>query len=278
MAGVRADMRLVELGLCADKDEAARLILAGLVHFDTPAHNKVDKPGTQVACDTILSITPHKKYVSRGGDKLKGFLRSTGYSLSNKKVIDIGASTGGFTDCALQEGAHSVVCVDVGYGQLAWKLQSDERVTIFDRCNIRDFDVAAGGGPFDVAVADLSFVSLKGILPIISGCLSDGGDSLVLIKPQFEASRSDIGQGGIVNSPAAHIKILAQVVEAFAHSGLEIFALSYSVITGTEGNIEYWAAAKKVDEPQSAFTLQDTERVVNTAFEVHRAGEESNGR
>lgn len=270
-------MRLVELGLCSHKDEAARLILAGLVHFDTPAHNKVDKPGTQVALDAVLTVAPHKKYVSRGGEKLKGFLRKTGYSLSDRSVIDIGASTGGFTDCALQEGARFVAAVDVGYGQLAWKLQTDSRVRVFDRCNIREFDVKASGGPFDVAVADLSFVSLTSILPVIAGCLRDGADALVLIKPQFEADRVDISRGGIVSSHDTHIKILGDVVEAFTSAGLEIFELSFSVITGTEGNIEYWAAAKKVTESHSTITSAEIKRVVDGAFEIHRRGEENNG-
>lgn len=274
---MRADKRLVELGLCAQVDEAARLILAGLVHFDTPAHNRVDKPGEQVAPDTLLSIAPYKNYVSRGGEKLKGFLRSTGYSLSHKNVIDIGSSTGGFTDCSLQEGASSVTAVDVGYGQLAWKLQTDNRVRMFDRCNIREFDVEAGGGPFDVAVADLSFVSLTAIVPDIARCIVDYGDALILIKPQFEAGRDDIVQGGIVTSRDAHLRILSEVIACFAQASLEVFALSYSVITGTQGNIEYWAAAKKVINPHSGIKDEDIRQVVSTAFAVHKANEENNG-
>lgn len=248
MAKIRADRRLVEAGLCKTSHDASRAILAGTVFFANAAHARVETPGQQVAIDELLEINDARRYVSRGGEKLAGALRAFGFSPQGLRTIDLGASTGGFTDCLLQAGAKSVCAVDVGYGQLAWKLQNDPRVTVFDRTNIRTADPVTLGAPFDLVVADLSFIALEKILPVCGSLISQGthevgdaqGTLLLLVKPQFEAAKSEIGAKGVVRDPATHRAILLRLAHAARKAGFCVRAITFSPITGPEGNIEFW--------------------------------------
>lgn len=250
MARKRVDVVLVEQELFASQQEASRAILAGEVFFDTPAHDRVNKPGEQVDEATRFDVKTVKKYVSRGGEKIKGALSAFGYDMTGKHVLDAGASTGGFTDCVLQEGARSVSAVDVGYGQLAWKLRNDPRVSVFDRLNIRDARPKDIGGPFDVVVADLSFIPLEKVIGALKGMVVDGGDFILLVKPQFEADPDDVGHHGVVRESEVHKQVLARVLETFESFDLTIHDVTFSPIKGPEGNIEFWIYGSKVAPTQ----------------------------
>jgi len=267
---MRADMRLVESGMFPDAQSAARAILAGDVAFDTPAHERVGKPGQPVAIDARFLVTQAKEYVSRGGKKLKGALDDFSYDISHKRVIDVGCSTGGFTDCALQEGAESVCALDVGYGQLAWKLRIDERVDVRERENIRTVDLKAIGAPFDVAVADLSFISLGRVLAPMREAIGDDGEMIVLVKPQFEAEKCEIGEKGVVHDASTHIKVLLDVAKEFLRCDMDVADVTYSPITGPQGNIEFWIrgkARKPHDEDASGVDERRIEDIVAAAHE-----------
>ena len=251
MARERVDERLVALEYFASKQEAARAILAGEVFFADAAHTKVLKPGQQVSKECSFDVKTLKTYVSRGGEKLKGALRSFGYDMAHKHVVDVGASTGGFTDCALQEGASSVAAIDVGYGQLAWKLRTDERVSVYERTNVRLITPQDVGGPFDVAVADLSFIPLERVLDPIKKLVKSGGDFVILVKPQFEAAKHDIGSKGVVESIDTHVEVLTDVIHEFLDAGLKVHDVAYSPLKGPEGNIEFWIYASRLREEAS---------------------------
>lgn len=244
MNHMRADMRLVQSGLFPDAERATRAILAGDVAFDTESHERVQKPGQPVAIDARFLVTQTKDYVSRGGKKLKGALDDFGYDISHKRVIDVGCSTGGFTDCALQEGARSVCALDVGYGQLAWKLRIDDRVDVRERENIRTVDLEEIGAPFDVAVADLSFISLDRVLDPLRRAIGDDGEMIVLVKPQFEAEKCEIGDKGVVHDADTHIRVLTDAAREFLRCDMDVVDVTYSPITGPQGNIEFWIWGK----------------------------------
>lgn len=246
MARSRADELLVARGLYADVAAAARAIYAGDVTVDTPPLTSPLKPGTQLPDDATVRTSAAKRFVSRGGEKLEGALRVFGYDVFGVHALDAGASTGGFTDCLLQRGAASVSAVDVGYGQLAWSLRTDPRVVVHERTNIRTVDPAVIGGPFDLAVADLSFISLGKVAANVARALRDGGDFIALVKPQFEAAPSQVGAGGVVENEAVHRSVLAQAARDLASCGLAVEGLAFSPITGPEGNIEFWIRAEKV--------------------------------
>ena len=271
MTRQRVDELLTQQEYFSTQEEAARAILAGEVFINDAAHRKVLKPGEQLSDATTFDVKTIKQYVSRGGEKLKGALSAFNYDLSSKNVVDAGASTGGFTDCALQEGAAHVSAIDVGYGQLAWKLRNDQRVSVYERMNIREADAGAVGGPFDVAVADLSFIPLDRVLPALIELVNQRGDLIILVKPQFEAAQSEIGHKGVVSGQSTHSRILADVLKDFARYGLTVCDVTFSPIKGPEGNIEFWIYASRQQAETSIFPHQYEEcaaRVVAQAYEV----------
>lgn len=234
----RLDLVLVDRGLFPTRQKAQGAIMAGRVLVDG---QKEDKAGTKIPVNADITITGQDlPYVSRGGLKLEKALAVFPVSLKGKTVLDVGASTGGFTDCALQNGAQRVIAVDVGYGQLAWKLRQDPRVTTLERTNARYLTLAdIGGEPVDVVTVDVSFISLSLILPAVVALAKDTADYILLIKPQFEAGRDKIGKHGVVKDPKVHQDVILQVMHKAVELGLHVGGLDYSPITGPEGNIEY---------------------------------------
>ena len=245
----RIDTALVEQGLFSSTEQAGAAVLAGEVRVDGEV---VTKAGHAVADDAVIEVAEHKRYVSRGGEKLAGALDTFGLDVSGLRVVDVGASTGGFTDCVLQRGAASVCAVDVGYGQLAWSLRSDSRVTVFDRLNIRAADAVELGAPFDLVVIDVSFIPLRVVLPHLMSLLADEGQLVALVKPQFEAGKGSVGKRGVVRDPLVHELVLGGAVDAVRAAGLVVRGLTFSPIKGPEGNIEFWMWATRTGEPTNA--------------------------
>ena len=264
MAKKRLDVLLVEKGLCASRERAKTTLMAGCVQVDG---QRQDKPGTLVSETAVTTVAGDPiGFVSRGGLKLAKAVASFVIDLTDKRMIDVGASTGGFTDCALQNGASNVVAVDVGYGQLAWKLRTDPRVMNLERTNIRFLTLEqAGGTPFDFASVDVSFISLTKVLPIVAALLKDGAEAVVLIKPQFEAGRADVGKKGVVRDPAVHERVIAKVLEAATENDLRPCGLTFSPVKGPEGNIEYLLYLKKAADEQP---LPDAAAVVAQAHQA----------
>lgn len=239
MPRARLDQALVQRGLCDSREQAKRLILAGEVLLNgQPA----GKPGLPVADDAELVVKARPRYVSRGGLKLEGALQQFGIDVHGKICLDVGASTGGFTDCLLQHGAARVFAFDVGTNQLAWKIRSDPRVTARENFNVRHLRPDEVGQPVDLLVADVSFISLTLVLPPALAVLRPGGEAVVLIKPQFELSREEVSRGGIVRESALHQKACAKI-RAFVESQPTLIwrGLIESPIQGTDGNREFLA-------------------------------------
>jgi 23S rRNA (cytidine1920-2'-O)/16S rRNA (cytidine1409-2'-O)-methyltransferase len=237
MAGKeRLDVLLVERKLFDSREVARRFIMAGEV---TVAGQIVDKPGTKVSVDAAISVKAAPKYVSRGGDKLAAALDAFPMQVTGALCADLGASTGGFTDCLLQRGAAKVYAIDVGYGQLDARLRKDPRVVVMERTNARF--VAALPEAVQIVTIDASFISVRLLLPVVQGWLTPGADLIALIKPQFEAGREDVGKGGVVKSTDVHRRVLTEVL-TFAHSiGLSVQGLVRSPLKGPAGNIEFLA-------------------------------------
>ncbi|MDO4834057.1 MAG: TlyA family RNA methyltransferase [Bacillota bacterium] len=239
----RLDVLTSEKGIFGSREKAKAGIMAGLVLVDGQV---CDKPGMSVCETAEISLKEVScPYVSRGGLKLEKALKTWGFSLEGTKAVDIGASTGGFTDCMLRNGAGRVYCIDVGYGQLDWKLRTDERVVNMEKCNIRYLDVDEIGRDVDFASIDVSFISLKLVLPVAALLLHDEACLVCLVKPQFEAGREQVGKNGIVRDPKVHIRVIENVIGYGEESGLYPWGLTYSPITGTKGNIEYLLFMKK---------------------------------
>jgi 23S rRNA (cytidine1920-2'-O)/16S rRNA (cytidine1409-2'-O)-methyltransferase len=232
----RLDLLMVERGLVESRQRAQRLIMAGQVAV---GDRTVDKPGMRVPVAADLEIRGRLPYASRGGYKLAAALEAFDLAVEGRTAADVGASTGGFTDCLLQRGAARVYAIDVGYGQLAWKLQQDPRVVVMDRTNARYLERLPE--PVDLVVIDVSFISLKLILPAATGWLVPGGQIVALIKPQFEAGRKQVGKGGVVRDPAVHRAILADLLDWAQARGLGLMGLIPSPITGPAGNVEFLA-------------------------------------
>jgi 23S rRNA (cytidine1920-2'-O)/16S rRNA (cytidine1409-2'-O)-methyltransferase len=243
-------IRLTELvvarGLAASADDAARLIRAGEVLASDAV---LAQPHMLVDPTREIRLRARGRYVSRGGDKLAGALADFSFDVRGLRCLDVGASTGGFTDCLLQRGAAAVVAVDVAYGQFAWRLRADERVIVVERTNIRDIKPDAVGAPFDLVVADVSFTPLRTLLALLSSLLSEGGALISLVKPQFELAAAEVGKGGIVTDPAAHARALTLVIEAAAKAGLAPRAATFSPLKGSKGNIEFFVLARRVGVP-----------------------------
>lgn len=243
----RLDVLLLELGYYESREKAKAAIMAGLVFIGT---ERVDKAGTKVPRDAAITVKGSlHPYVSRGGLKLEKAIKHFNLDLRDVIMIDIGASTGGFTDCALQNGASRVYAVDVGYNQLDWSLRQDNRVQVLERTNFRHMTSEQLDGPKpSFATIDVSFISLKLILPVLAGLLELGGQTVALIKPQFEAGREQVGKSGVIRDPAVHGNVLREVLTTANKLGFELKGLTYSPITGGEGNIEflaYWTLAQQ---------------------------------
>ncbi|MCH4167234.1 MAG: TlyA family RNA methyltransferase [Megasphaera sp.] len=233
----RLDVILVNRGLSESREKAKATIMAGLVFVKG---QRVDKAGTKLSPDAAIEVKGNPiPYVGRGGLKLEKAMEAFPIDLQGVTMMDIGASTGGFTDCALQNGASKVFAVDVGYGQLAWKLRTDDRVVNMERTNIRYVTVDDIGAPVDFISIDVSFISLLKIMPAVVPLLADGGTMVTLIKPQFEAGREHVGKGGIVRDIAVHRDVIRHVTAGIAQCGLSPLDLTFSPIKGAEGNIEY---------------------------------------
>src|SRR5215831_16772254 len=234
--GVRLDRLLVDLGLAPSRERAQRLILAGEVLVgDRPA----TKPGTMVAADAPLRLRrPPSDYVSRGGEKLAGALDTFGLDVTGQVALDVGASTGGFTDCLLRRGARRVFAVDVGYGQLAWTLRQDARVTVLERTNARHLEASMLAEAPDLVTVDVSFISLALVLPAVAAVLRPAGSVIALVKPQFEAGRDQVRKGGVVRDPAVRAAAVARVRDEAQTLGLTVRGESDSVLPGPKGNRE----------------------------------------
>ncbi len=234
---VRLDDLLVARGLCADRDEALRCVLAHEVKVgDTFASSAAMK----VAADADVQVKGAGLYVSRGGLKLRGALDAFGLDVRGLHCLDAGCSTGGFTDCLLQAGAASVVCVDVGYGDLAWKLRSDPRTAVFERTNIRTADPAALGAPFDMIVVDLSFIGLASLAPVFAALSAPGAMFVGLVKPQFESQAGETDDRGLVIDEAVRARTVDEVQAALAAAGFDVRGVVESPICGRKsGNVEY---------------------------------------
>ena len=240
----RLDIAVLEKGLTPSRESAKALIMAGKIYVNG---QKADKPGTDINENDLLELRGETlRYVSRGGLKLEKAIAEFGVTLSDSNCMDIGASTGGFTDCMLQNGACAVTAVDVGYGQFAWKLRSDPRVTCLERTNIRTIDEAQFE-KFDFVSIDVSFISLTLVLPKADSLLKTGGEIICLIKPQFEAGREKVGKKGVVRDPQVHFEVIKKVLDFAVSLGLEVKGLTYSPIKGPEGNIEYLAYLAKTN-------------------------------
>nr|WP_297573500.1 TlyA family RNA methyltransferase [uncultured Peptostreptococcus sp.] len=274
----RIDVLLVDMGFFPSREQARRTIMAGNVFVD---NQRVDKAGTPVKVNSEIVVKGKPlAYVSRGGLKLEKAMNNFDLSLKGKVCMDIGASTGGFTDCMLQNGAVKVYSVDVGYGQLAWKLRQDERVVCMERQNIRFLELDALDERPDFASIDVSFISLKLVLPKAWELLNEAGRLVALIKPQFEAGREKVGKKGVVREKSTHVEVIEMVSQVAVKEGFKILDLDFSPIKGPEGNIEYLIYLEKtdkkieyIDEDQQASLLDEYEayhdRVVDLVDRSH---------
>lgn len=233
----RLDILLVKRNLIETREKAKRMIMAGLVFTNG---QRLDKPGMKVSEDLPITIKEKMPYVGRGGYKLEKALQVFSTSVLDKVIVDIGASTGGFTDCALQNGAKLIYAIDVGYNQLAWKLRSDDRVVVKERTNFRyaQDDLFAKGLP-NYATIDVSFISLRLILPVLSNFLVPNSEVVALVKPQFEAEKEQVGKKGIIRDPKVHFEVLNKIIDFADKEDYQFLDLSFSPITGGEGNIEF---------------------------------------
>jgi 23S rRNA (cytidine1920-2'-O)/16S rRNA (cytidine1409-2'-O)-methyltransferase len=236
----RLDSEVLTRGLAASRERARALILAGQVRVNG---QRVTKAGAPVAPDDqITLIEPDHPYVSRGGVKLAHALDAFGIDVSGWLALDVGASTGGFTDVLLRRGARHVVALDVGHGQLDWRLRTDPRVTVIERVNARTLSaeqLPESARAFEIATMDVSFISARQVLPAVAPLLRAGADLVVLVKPQFEAGRDEVGKGGLVRDPDVHVRVVDEVAGAASALGLSRIAMTESPITGTEGNREF---------------------------------------
>lgn len=258
MAKERADVLLTQQGLFNSRSQAQRAIMAGLVSDHN--HQRIDKSGTKFPFDEVFYVKEDgKKYVSRGGFKLEKALKSFEIDLTDKLCLDIGASTGGFTDVALQNGARMVYALDVGYNQLAWQLRDDPRVIVMEKQNFRyskpeDFEQ----GMPDFAMTDVSFISLDLILPPMFEILKDGCDAVCLIKPQFEAGPENVGKNGIVHDHAVHQQVIQHTVQVAREISFNVLGLDYSPIKGGKGNIEFLIHLQKDEQNGGQYLAKET--------------------
>ncbi len=258
----RLDLLLVERGMVESREQARRLIMAG----DVLVGDQVsDKPGRVLPVDAPLRVRKPLPYVSRGGQKLAAALDAFARDVTGKVALDVGASTGGFTDCLLQHGAKQVFAVDVGYGQLAWKLRADPRVVALERTNIRHLAQLPDGTRADLAVIDASFISLALVLPPTLNLLTPDAEIIALIKPQVEAGQEDVGKGGVVRDVKVHRRVLQETLDLAASLGLTVAGLIASPLLGPAGNVEFLVWLRRNGEG-----APDTAQLIDTALEQAR--------
>ena len=261
----RLDSAVFERGLAESREKAKAYIMAGVVFVN---NEKADKAGMPIKDSDQIEVRSNPlKYVSRGGLKLEKAMQCFPILLQNCICADIGASTGGFTDCMLQDGAKKVYAIDVGYGQLAWKLRTDERVVNLERTNFRHVNNEIIPETLDFASVDVSFISLKHILPPLKALIKNGATAVCLIKPQFEAGKDKVGKKGVVRDPAIHIEVINNVTEYILQNGFSLIGLEYSPIKGPEGNIEYLAYIQSTDNP----VIMDDIDVENIVTKSHNS-------
>lgn len=256
---IRLDVAVFERGYAPSREKAKAIIMAGQVYVN---NQKVDKAGTEIKEDDVLEVRGSTlKYVSRGGLKLEKAMQKFPISLNGKICMDVGASTGGFTDCMLMNGAVKVYSIDVGYGQLAWKLRTDERVVNMERTNFRYVTHNEIPEDIDFASVDVSFISLRIILPVLRELLKSDGQAVCLIKPQFEAGREKIGKKGVVRDPQVHVEVVENIVNFALENGFDVKNLDFSPIKGPEGNIEYLMHIQKSENAQKMCEITPEELV-----------------
>ena len=255
MSKIRLDQYLCQNGLVQSRERAKALIMSGIVFVN---EQKVDKAGEMIAPDAKVEVRGHDiGYVSRGGLKLEKAMQVFPMRPDGKVCMDIGASTGGFTDCMLQNGAVKVYAVDVGYGQLAWSLRTDARVINMERTNIRNVKPEDLAEPVAFFSVDVSFISLKHIFPVADAICTPDAVGVCLVKPQFEAGREKVGKKGVVRDPAVHLEVLQQFLRHAKENNFTVLGITYSPIRGSEGNIEYLGFLRKSDEPDTIPELSD---------------------
>lgn len=243
----RLDAAVFEQGFCDSREKAKTLIMAGVVYVN---NQKADKPGMQIKDEDSIEVRSNPlKYVSRGGLKLEKAMSSFDIKLDGLVCADIGASTGGFTDCMLQNGAKKVYSIDVGYGQLAWKLRTDPRVVNMERTNFRYVTKEQLPDELSFASVDVSFISLSLIVPVMRTLMRNDAYAVCLIKPQFEAGRDKIGKKGVVRDKSVHIEVVDNIIGMMLNNGFSVSGLDYSPVKGPEGNIEYLILVQKSDQP-----------------------------
>ncbi|WP_412523949.1 TlyA family RNA methyltransferase [Clostridium sp. JS66] len=259
----RLDVLLVKKGLFSSREKARASIMAGEIFVD---NQRVDKCGEKVKESSNIEFRGEKlPFVSRGGLKLQKAVKNFSIDLKDKTCLDIGASTGGFTDCMLQSGAKKVFSVDVGYGQFAWKLRTDPRVVCMERTNVRYLEPEDVGESSDFASIDVSFISLKKVVPAVLNLLNENGRIMALIKPQFEAGREKVGKKGVVREKSTHEEVVKEIAEFVQGQNTKIIALDYSPIKGPEGNIEYLIYFTKEKDYIQTYSENDIMNVVNSA-------------
>ena len=255
----RLDVLLVEKGFFESREKAKAVIMSGCVYVN---NQKADKAGANFDESAAVEVRDNRlRYVSRGGYKLEKAMQVFPIALDGKITMDIGASTGGFTDCMLQNGAAKVYAVDVGYGQLAWKLRNDERVVNLERTNMRYVTQEQVPEEIDFFSVDVAFISLKLILPAARGVCADHAQAVCLIKPQFEAGRENVGKNGVVRDQKVHIAVVEDIIDFCMNNGFSVLGLEYSPIKGPQGNIEYLLYIRRCDEPVNMLSVTPTEVV-----------------
>jgi 23S rRNA (cytidine1920-2'-O)/16S rRNA (cytidine1409-2'-O)-methyltransferase len=256
MGKVRLDVLLLERGLAPSREAGRRLIMAGNVRVGGELYLK---PGQRVPADALVTVEPGQPYVSRGGLKLEAALDRFGVNVRGWTAADVGASTGGFTDCLLQRGADKVYAIDVGYGQLAWKLRQDPRVVVIERTNARYLETLPE--QVELVTIDASFISLKLLLPTVAGWLGENGQAMPLIKPQFEAGRRQVGKGGVVRDRGIHRQVLLEILAWADRHGWAVVGLIPSPLRGPAGNVEFLAHFK-----QGTPTVLEIEMIIDKAL------------
>ncbi len=264
----RIDIVLVEKGLAPTRERAKALIMEGIVFVN---NQKCDKAGTFVKSEDTVEVRGKAlKYVSRGGLKLEKAMASFDIDLKGCICADIGASTGGFTDCMLQNGAVKVYSIDVGYGQLAWSLRNNERVINLENTNFRNVTCEQIPDPLDFASVDVSFISLSLILPVLNPLLKDKAKAVCLIKPQFEAGRENVGKNGVVREKSVHIAVIEKIIDIVLKNGFSLLNLDYSPIKGPKGNIEYLCFIEKSENSENLCSISVQEVVEQSYAELNK--------
>jgi len=270
MSKTRLDALLVERGMADSRERAKAIIMGGSVLVNG---NKAVKPGMQVDAEVLIEVLRRPEFVSRGGQKLEKALKHFGVSPEGRVCIDCGASTGGFTDCLLKNGARLVYAVDVGYGQLAWSIRKDPRVITMERTNIRYVTADMFDIKPELAVIDVSFISLALILPVVHDLLTDNGEALCLIKPQFEAGRESVGKKGVVRDQETHKAVLETFIQNAGKSGFCVSGLTFSPLRGPEGNIEFLGWLRQREDDESVDESIDVGAIVSESHSIVANGQ-----